>query len=216
MAGSELSGRRASLNQITLKEEMFVREYLIDLNGMNAAVRAGYSPSAGAKLLKRLAVKDAVDRAIAARSARVGISAERVLDELGNVAFFDVRDLFDDNGSLKPISRMSADTAKFITGMKTRRTVSLADDGKTMQPEEITEYKFVDKLAALGLVMRHLGMFKDTLSIEVTSLADRLRMAQVRVGVKEAPRAVEGPEDIEDVDFEEVNEEPTDSIEDYI
>lgn len=209
------SRKNLSLNQITQKEDLFVREYLIDLSPSNAAVRAGFPPYAGARLLRRLAVKDAVDRAIAARSARVGITAERVLDELGNIAFANPAELFDELGRLRPLGEMGPDQAKMITGMKTRRAVTLADDGKTMVPEEITEYKFVDKLAAVSLVMRHLGMFKDTLSIEVTSLAERLQMAQRRVGVKQPPGS--DTEDITtdiDGEFEEIIDD--DNVDDFI
>lgn len=207
----DLSERR-SLNAVSQREMLFVREYLIDMHPANAAMRAGYSGSTGAALMKRTAIKDAINRALAERAARVGISADRILDELGNVMFANPAELFDERGQLKPLSELGPDQAKLIVGMKTRRAVTMGEDGK-MQPEEITEYKFIDKLAALTLGMRHLGMFKDTLTIDVTRLADRLTAAQRRIGVTAS--APEEPGEIEG-EFEEIEPEEELNAEDYI
>jgi phage terminase small subunit len=83
------------------RQVLFVEEYLIDLNGKEAAIRAGYTPEAAAvrasKLLRRPAVRQAVATAMAARCERSGaffaggITAERVLAEYGRIAFSDWR-----------------------------------------------------------------------------------------------------------------------------
>src|SRR6185437_3980436 len=65
---------------LTARQALFVEHYLIDLNGKEAAIRAGYVPGAAkvraAKLLRCLAVRRAVAPAMAARAARSGIAAE--------------------------------------------------------------------------------------------------------------------------------------------
>lgn len=65
------------------KQQRFIDEYLIDLNATQAAVRAGYSArtaeAQGSRLLSHVKVKEAVDAAIAARSARTAITADYVL-----------------------------------------------------------------------------------------------------------------------------------------
>lgn len=74
---------------------LFVEHYLIDLNGKEAAIRAGYTPEAAtvraAKLLRRPGVRHAVAAAITARAARTGITAERVIAEYARIAFSDWR-----------------------------------------------------------------------------------------------------------------------------
>lgn len=77
------------------RQVLFVEQYLIDLNGKEAAIRAGYTPDAAAvraaKLLRRASVRQAVAAAIAARAERTGITAERVIAEYARVAFSDWR-----------------------------------------------------------------------------------------------------------------------------
>lgn len=82
------SSRAAVLNP---RQRLFVEEYLIDLSGKEAAIRAGYTPAAAAvraaKLLRRPAVRQAVAVAMAARAARTAITPERVIEEYGRIAF---------------------------------------------------------------------------------------------------------------------------------
>ena len=69
--------RRGELNE---RERLFVREYLVDLNGKAAAIRAGYAPKGaaarGSKLLKRPAVAKAVETAMAARARALDITVK--------------------------------------------------------------------------------------------------------------------------------------------
>ena len=71
---------------LTQKQARFVEEYLLDLNAAAAARRAGYSEknadSIAAQLLSKTKVFEAVQSAIAARSAKTEITAEYVLENL--------------------------------------------------------------------------------------------------------------------------------------
>ena len=57
---------------LTVKQQAFVAEYLVDLNATQAAIRAGYSvkdaDKIGMKLLRNTRIKAAIDKAIAERS----------------------------------------------------------------------------------------------------------------------------------------------------
>lgn len=76
---------------MTRKQDRFVKEYLIDLNATQAAIRAGYSPKTaneqGARLLANVSVQEAIAKAMAERSKRTGISQDRVIQELARIAF---------------------------------------------------------------------------------------------------------------------------------
>lgn len=65
------------------KQTRFVEEYLIDLNATQAAIRAGYSEDTaraiGSENLSKPYIKDAIDKAIAARSESTQIDAAYVL-----------------------------------------------------------------------------------------------------------------------------------------
>ena len=68
---------------LTPKQQRFVEEYLIDLNGTQAAIRAGYSAKTANEQAARLLAKASVSQAVAdakmKRSEEVGIDAAYVL-----------------------------------------------------------------------------------------------------------------------------------------
>lgn len=79
----------ADARPLTPKQAAFVREYLVDLNASQAAVRAGYSPRSAARiaihLLNKTHVAQAVQQAQDARAAQVRRSAHDVLRDIRDV-----------------------------------------------------------------------------------------------------------------------------------
>ena len=71
---------------LTAKQQVFVNEYLIDLNATQAAIRAGYSEKAAAEIgcenLIKPNIRDAIAEAQAERAKRTQIDADWVLREL--------------------------------------------------------------------------------------------------------------------------------------
>lgn len=92
MRGEEPGGGGVNDRQLR-----FVEEYLVDLNATQAAIRAGYSEktaySIGQRLLKDVEVAAAIAKAQAARSEKTEITAERVLQELWDIATADPNEL---------------------------------------------------------------------------------------------------------------------------
>lgn len=84
---------------MTPKQQRFVDEYLIDLNGAQAAIRAGYSPDTAKQMAHENLSKPYLQLAIAeARKAmqeRTQITADKVVTELALIAFADARELAD-------------------------------------------------------------------------------------------------------------------------
>lgn len=82
---------------LTPKQQRFVDEYLIDLNGAQAAIRAGYSPATAKQIAAENLSKPYLQLAIAEarkrQQERTGITADRVLRELTDVALADPREL---------------------------------------------------------------------------------------------------------------------------
>ena len=144
--------------KITKKNEVFCEEYLIDLNATQAAIRAGYSPdsagSIGFELLKKPEIRARIDQAMAERSKRTGINADRVLRELGRIAFLNPKDVIDLDTAKVLDTATEADLA-VIVGVKVKQTPT--ELGTSVE----REVKMADKLKALELCGRHLGMFKD-------------------------------------------------------
>lgn len=72
--------------RLTDKQAAFVREYLVDLNATQAAVRAGYSAKTasriGPELLGKTCVREAIEKAQARRARRVEVTQDYVLENL--------------------------------------------------------------------------------------------------------------------------------------
>jgi len=151
------------VNALTKKQKRFVEEYLIDLNATQAAIRAGYSPdtakSIGSENLTKPDISAAISKAQAERSRRTGINQERVIRELAKVAFLNPVDVIDMEKATIRGEANREDTA-CIASIKVKTIPT--DDG-TITEREVKTY---DKLKALELLGKHLGMFTDKLKLE--------------------------------------------------
>jgi phage terminase small subunit len=71
---------------LTPKQAAFVREYLVDLNATQAAIRAGYSKSTAGQIgdenLKKPQIADAIAKAQGKRAEKVELTAEMVINGL--------------------------------------------------------------------------------------------------------------------------------------
>lgn len=151
---------------LTARQERFVEEYLIDLNGTQAAIRAGYSPRSAneyaVELLANPSVASAVARAKAERSARVGLSADRVIEELAAVGFARMPDFAawgDGNGlQLKPSDEVDG---RVIAQVTQEEKFLRAGDGGEQILSRTQSIKLHDKLSALEKLGKHIGLFTD-------------------------------------------------------
>lgn len=149
---------------MTVKQKRFVDEYLIDLNATQAAIRAGYSSETaqeqGSRLLSNVMVKAKIDKALAERSKRTGVTADRVVQELARIAFVNADDVIDaDEGFIK--DGASKDDTAAIQSVKVKIIPTREGEGVER------EIKLADKIRALELLGKHMGMFKDKLDIDM-------------------------------------------------
>lgn len=145
-------------DRLTDKQERFVKEYLVDLNATAAARRAGYKdPNKGRQLVTKSNVAAAIQEEKDKRATRTEITQDRVLLELARIGFFDPRKIFDDAGNPRSINDIDEGTAAAISLMDVETTVS--EDGTATYTKKV---RFADKLRALELVGKHLGMFNGT------------------------------------------------------
>ena len=144
---------------LTPKQKAFVKEYLLDLNATQAAIRAKYSEKTakwiGPQLLGKTHIRQAIDAAQKKRADKLDISAERVLKEVARLSFFDPRKLFYPDGNPKPIHELDDDTAAVIAGLDVSTTRT--DDGEASM---VLKYKLAGKDSSLEKLMKHLGLYK--------------------------------------------------------
>lgn len=140
------------------KYECFVQEYMVDLNQTQAAIRAGYSPlsasQTASEIMAKPNVRARVDELLAERSRRTGINQDRVIRELARIAFVNAPDFIDTNTATLRDSASVDDTA-VIASVRVKRK-----EGEDFSEIE-REIKLADKLKALELLGKHLGMYQN-------------------------------------------------------
>lgn len=168
-------------NELTPKQRAFVREYLLDLNATQAAIRAGYSENTaaaiGAENLTKPNIASAIEAAMNLRAKRTDITADRVLRELAKIGFSDIRKVVSwhsalineednpDGGDVAVIKTIVTNNVQLVASTE-------IDDDTASCISEISQnatgglkVKLHDKRAALVDIGRHLGMFTDKTEI---------------------------------------------------
>ncbi len=150
--------------KLTEKQRRFVDEYLIDLNATQAAIRAGYSVKTakdiGCQNLAKLNIQQAVSEQMAERSKRTGVNQDRIVLELAKIAFVNAADVIDsDDATIK--AGVTADDTAAIQSVKVK--VIPTKEGEGVE----REIRLNDKLKALELLGKHLGMWNDKLDVNV-------------------------------------------------
>lgn len=177
--------------KLTPKQKRFVGEYLIDLNATQAAIRAGYSKKTadriGPELLGKTCVSSEIVKRQNARARRTEITQDRVLQELAAVGFARGTDYAEiaSNGDvhLIPTDKLSDQQKAAILGIRETR------DG--------VEIKLADKVRALELLGKHLGLFSPGASANDadSNLFERIAEATAEEGDYDIPEVQSPPED---------------------
>ena len=146
------------------RQDIFVDEYLIDLNATQAAIRAGYSVKTadqqGSRLLANVKVQSKIAKEMAERSKRTGVNQDRVVLELAKMGFVNPADVIDlKTGEILPDA--TDDDLACIQSVKVKKTIK----GKSVIEER--EVKFYDKAKALEKLGQHLGMWNDKIDVNV-------------------------------------------------
>lgn len=185
---------------LTAKQQLFVREFLLDLNATQAAIRAGYSQRTaqeqGSQMLARPEIKAAIDAAKIERSERTEIEAERVLKEIAAMAFYDPADLIGTARELEAGGEChSGEGVVEINGKRYAvagivspahiaglpENVRRAIIGWSWDRNQNFTLKLADKSKALDQLARHLSLYNDRLEVSsVEALGDRIARAKSR------------------------------------
>ena len=153
---------------LTAKQEAFCREYMLDLNGTQAAIRAGYSNRTAkvqaARLLSNANVSEYLKTLIDKRAEKTEIDADWVLRRLAQDATADVADLYDESGSLKSVHDWPiAWRTGLVAGIDTAQERDGQDAEGNPQFVTVRKVRLADRTKLLELIGKHIdvGAFKD-------------------------------------------------------
>jgi phage terminase small subunit len=154
--------------KLTAKQQQFIHEYLIDLNGKQAAIRAGYSPKTADVIACQNLIKlrTEIEQAKAERVARAKVNADEILVFLSSAMRADIAEIQNDDGTFKPLSQWPLIWRQMAEGhdvdredLKERSHDGVQADKDrswdTIGTVTKMKYKFMPKSKIVELAMRH-------------------------------------------------------------
>lgn len=136
----------SALDQLEEQQQLFVLEYMKDLNGTNAAIRANYSEKTArqqaSRLLSNVNIQNAIAELKAERNERLNIDADYVIKTI-----------------VETIERCSQ--AKQVYDKSGELVMTETPNGELAPAYK---YDATNVLKGAEMLGRHLGMFKDTVN----------------------------------------------------
>ena len=191
---------------LTVKQQRFVDEYLIDLNATQAAIRAGYSQKTarqiGNRMLTNVDIQAATSKRMGERSNRLEITQDMVLKELVKIGFSDIR----------KVVRWGETQVRMVDGeddgpedMVPYHGLALIDSSEiddsiagaiaeVSQSRDGLKVKLHDKKGALVDIGRHLGMFSPPGHADLDAELKRIEVENKRLLNQKLRRELEDPD----------------------
>ena len=157
--------------RLTPKQIRFVDEYLVDFNATQAAIRAGYKAKTahvmGAENLRKPKIAEEIARRQKDLQRRTEVTQDRVVKELARIAFANIADYVHVETQTRTKDDGTETTYQIVMLSETEdlsadQRAALAAVKQSVNGVEI---KLHDKIKALELLGRHIGMFNDKLSL---------------------------------------------------
>lgn len=151
-----------SKTALSAKRERFCREYLVDSNATQAAIRAGYSPKTaeqqGSRLLGNVQVQQRLALLGQAVADRLGLRAEDVIREAMRLAFSDLGEFVEwgpEGVTLKGSDTLPVGATRCVAEV----SETVTDGGGTKR------IKLHNKVDALDKLFRHLALYNDKMDL---------------------------------------------------
>lgn len=169
---------------MTDAQKRFCEEYLISLNATKAYKTAYPSCKKdetanvnSSRLLRNAKVQSYIQERQKELQETTKITQQQIIEELAAIAFFNIKNIYNEDGSLKSVKDIDDKTARAISSVKTLQRagsmkLSIGLEGQDEEApiehlaEQTIEYKTNDKKGALELLGKHLGMFKEKVELE--------------------------------------------------
>lgn len=226
--GGKVKPDRTNEYGLTEKQELFAREYCLDLNGKHAAIRAGYSRASAHtyahNLLNESKVWQRIQTLKAEMFKKLDVSHERIVKELTAMAYANIADFMtiDEKGRVNlDIATVMQQAPQLMAGVVGYEVVEMEpvmalDEDGNMAMREVLKHKIkLDKRGAIELLMRHKRMFapEENLTPEaLEALVERMRTdlrlkkasLQAQLMIEKQGGAAGVLADVQDAEFETI------------
>lgn len=158
-------------NQVTVTEKTkltnleisFTEQYVLLMDGKKAVLAAGF-PAKGAadraeELLAKANVRFRINHLLEEKRRRYAVTEQRIIQELAQMAFFDPLEVYELDGSVKPLNQITPEARRCI------KDISFRAIGKGRNAEVYTQYSVHDKMRGLELLGKYLALFTDKVDI---------------------------------------------------
>jgi phage terminase small subunit len=161
MAGAP-EGNINARKGLTLKQKRFCKEYVIDFNAAQAAIRAGFSKktakSIASRLLTNVNVQNEIDKLKDKTAEKLEISHEMITAEWANIAFSDTTDLYRDWMTLQDFETMKKEEPNLMRCIKSIST--RIKKVNALENIEQIKLEFYSKETALENLGKHIGYYE--------------------------------------------------------
>jgi phage terminase small subunit len=157
------SGRRDERG-LTPQQRLFALEYLLDRNGTQAAIRAGYSEktarSQASDLLTIPNIQAFLEARLAALEERVELKLDQVVLELHRILTADPSEALNDDGSVKPMKEWPKALRRACSGFEVEELFEGRGEERA-KIGQVKKFRLCSKTSASEQLLRVLGAFKD-------------------------------------------------------
>ncbi|MEO5888935.1 MAG: terminase small subunit [Ferruginibacter sp.] len=174
---------------LTARQLEFARQFIIDNNATQAAIRSGYSKKTARAIAAENLTKANVIKFIEVLKEdlrkQLNLDAAYIAQELRDIAEYNIQDFLLPGNRVRDITTLSRRLTKAITAIKSKET--FLPGGIT---EVVTELKFSDRKGAWEQLGKHLGFYekdnmqKATPNTELTDDQFQRLLTEARASVK--------------------------------
>lgn len=149
------------MGKMTAKQQLFCKEYLVDLNATQAAIRAGYSSrradAIGHENLRKPEIAAVVQELMNVRSQKTEVNAEYVLKRLHDIDSMNVTDILNDDWTLKPLSQWPVVWQTYLSSFDVQE-MRMGQESSDSAVAFLKKIKWPDKVKILELLGKHVSV----------------------------------------------------------
>ena len=148
---------------LSTKQQRFVDEYMIDFNGTQAAIRAGYSPRTAGSQAYQLVTDDRIQAELKSRTAKLSehasITVAEIVERLAAILRANMRDYLRLTAKGELAVDFSRATPQQMAAVQTFEMDRAA--GEDADGPKKFRLRLYDKIAAADKLLRYLGAYRD-------------------------------------------------------